>query len=127
VVGLCRDETRTSEHIGISPAEEGWTVANVEVHCRLVQRQDTSHYPGYSPEVNSLAERHQLTMQDVALPSLADSADERHGLKPLSDRFAGYALVYANDLHNTMPASGATVGRTPYEGLLGRQVTLGAF
>jgi hypothetical protein len=28
VVGLCRDETRTSEHVGISPAEEGWTVAN---------------------------------------------------------------------------------------------------
>jgi hypothetical protein len=26
-VGLCRDETRTSEHVGISPAEEGWTVA----------------------------------------------------------------------------------------------------
>jgi hypothetical protein len=23
VVGSCRDETRTSEHIGISPAEEG--------------------------------------------------------------------------------------------------------
>jgi hypothetical protein len=28
VVGLCRDETRASEHIGISPAEDGWTVAN---------------------------------------------------------------------------------------------------
>jgi hypothetical protein len=28
VVGFCRDETRTSEHVGISPAEEGWTVAN---------------------------------------------------------------------------------------------------
>jgi hypothetical protein len=28
VVGLCRDETRTSEHVGISRAEEGWTVAN---------------------------------------------------------------------------------------------------
>jgi hypothetical protein len=32
VVGLCKDETRTSmyasEHVGISPAEEGWTVAN---------------------------------------------------------------------------------------------------
>jgi hypothetical protein len=28
VVGLCRDETRTSQHIGINPAEEGWTVAN---------------------------------------------------------------------------------------------------
>jgi hypothetical protein len=26
--GLCRDEPKTSEHIGISPAEEGWTVAN---------------------------------------------------------------------------------------------------
>jgi hypothetical protein len=24
-VGLCRDETRASVHIGISPAEEGWT------------------------------------------------------------------------------------------------------
>jgi hypothetical protein len=28
VVGLCRDETRMSAHIGISPAEEGRTVAN---------------------------------------------------------------------------------------------------
>jgi hypothetical protein len=28
VDGLCQDETRRSEHIGISPAEEGWTVAN---------------------------------------------------------------------------------------------------
>jgi hypothetical protein len=28
VVGSCRDEPRTSEHIGISPAEEGWTVPN---------------------------------------------------------------------------------------------------
>jgi hypothetical protein len=27
-VGLCRDETRTSEHTGISPAEEGWAAAN---------------------------------------------------------------------------------------------------
>jgi hypothetical protein len=34
-VGLCRDETRTSEHIGISPAEEGWTVAN-EIERYLV-------------------------------------------------------------------------------------------
>jgi hypothetical protein len=37
VVGSCRDETRTSEHIGISPSEKGWTVANVEVHYRFVQ------------------------------------------------------------------------------------------
>jgi hypothetical protein len=25
---MCRDETRTSEHVGISPAEEGWIVTN---------------------------------------------------------------------------------------------------
>jgi hypothetical protein len=75
--------------------------------------------------VNCLAERHQLTILYVALTSLADSADERHGLKPLSDRFAGYALLYANDLHNAVLASETTVGRTPYEGLLGRQATLG--
>jgi hypothetical protein len=34
-VGLCRDETRTSEHIGISPAEEGWTVANDNERYRV--------------------------------------------------------------------------------------------
>jgi hypothetical protein len=28
VVGSCQGETRTSEHMGISPAEAGWTVAN---------------------------------------------------------------------------------------------------
>jgi hypothetical protein len=63
------------------------------------------------------------------MASLADSADERHGLKPLGDRFAGYALVYANDLHQAMLASEATVGRTPYmyKGLLDRQATLGSF
>jgi hypothetical protein len=44
-------------------------------------------------QMSQLAEQHQLTMQDVALPSMAYTADERHGLKPLSDRFAGYALV----------------------------------
>jgi hypothetical protein len=45
VVGLCRDETRTSEHIGISPAKEGWTVANDnEMHlvaaltCNVLQK-----------------------------------------------------------------------------------------
>jgi hypothetical protein len=33
MVGVCRDETRTSEHIGISPAEEGWAVANDNEMC----------------------------------------------------------------------------------------------
>jgi hypothetical protein len=45
VVGLRRDETRTSEDIGISPAEECWTVANDhEMHlvaalsCNVLQQ-----------------------------------------------------------------------------------------
>jgi hypothetical protein len=45
-VGLCRDETRTSEHIGISPAEEGCTVANdnetflvAALTCKVLQHR----------------------------------------------------------------------------------------
>jgi hypothetical protein len=45
VVGLCQDETRTSEHIGISPAEEGWSIANdIEMYpvaaltCNVLQQ-----------------------------------------------------------------------------------------
>jgi hypothetical protein len=34
-IGSCKGETRTSEHIGISPAEEGWTVAN-DIETNLV-------------------------------------------------------------------------------------------
>jgi hypothetical protein len=44
-VGPCRDETRASEHIGTSPAEEGWTVANdnemylvAAVTCNVLQQ-----------------------------------------------------------------------------------------
>jgi hypothetical protein len=46
VVGTCRDETRRSEHIGISTAEEGWTVANgnevylvAALNCNVLQQQ----------------------------------------------------------------------------------------
>jgi hypothetical protein len=63
----------------------------------------------------------------MARPMLADSGDERLGLAPLGKRFAGDAILYANDLHNATPASGALVGSTPFEGCLGRGVTLGAF
>jgi hypothetical protein len=45
-VGPCRDETRSSEHIGISTAEEGWTVANgtemylvAALSCNVLQQQ----------------------------------------------------------------------------------------
>jgi hypothetical protein len=35
VVGSCRDEARTSERIGTSPAEEGWTDA-IDIEMYLV-------------------------------------------------------------------------------------------
>jgi hypothetical protein len=63
----------------------------------------------------------------MTCPMLADSGDERLGLAPLRKRFAGDAILYANDLHNSTPASGALVGSTSFEGCWGRGVTLGAF
>jgi hypothetical protein len=36
VVGSGQGETRMPEHIGISPAEEGWTVANDNETCLVV-------------------------------------------------------------------------------------------
>jgi hypothetical protein len=50
VVGLCQDETRTSEHIGISPAEEGWNVASdneiylvAALTCNVLQQEQHMH------------------------------------------------------------------------------------
>jgi hypothetical protein len=95
---------------------------------RGIQREATA---GFSPESNVLAERHNLTFLDMTRPMLVDSGDKRLGLEPLGEplgeRYAGYAIMYANDLHNATPASGAHFGRTPHEGLWGRQVCLGAF
>jgi hypothetical protein len=36
VVGSDQGETRMPERIGLSPAEEGWTVANVNEMCLVV-------------------------------------------------------------------------------------------
>jgi hypothetical protein len=36
VVGSCQGETRMPEHTGLSPAEEGWTVANDNETCLVV-------------------------------------------------------------------------------------------
>jgi hypothetical protein len=52
VIGLCQDETRTSKHVGISPAEEGWTVANdnemylvAALTCNVLQQgYSTKHH-----------------------------------------------------------------------------------
>jgi transposase InsO family protein len=82
---------------------------------------------GYTPEANGIAERHNLRLLDMVLPMLADSADPAYGLPALSNRYAAEAAVYANDLHNVMPAGGSVVGRTPQEGFLGRVVSLGTF
>jgi hypothetical protein len=83
--------------------------------------------PGHAPEANGIAERHNLRLQDIALPMLSDSADPAWGLPRLGERYAADAFVYANDIHNATPASGAVVGRTPHEGLLGRAVSLADF
>jgi transposase InsO family protein len=88
---------------------------------RDVQMEPAS---AYAPEANGIAERHNLRLLDMARPMLAGSGDARHGLEPLGERFAGDAIMYANDLHNAMPASGAQVGRTHSEGFLGPAVAL---
>jgi hypothetical protein len=51
-----------------------------------------------------------------------------HGLEPLSaTQHASYAIIYANDLHNALPAKGAQLGRHLYHGCWGRDLTLSAF
>jgi hypothetical protein len=75
VVGLCRDETRTSEHVGISPAQEGNLLeSQTDLGVQHLQSDRGREYmgrgllrfyekkgiqreqgPGYSPEVNGLA------------------------------------------------------------------------
>ena len=63
----------------------------------------TTPTQGYSPEANGLAERHNLTLLDMAVPMLADSADASFGLPPLCTQHAADAIIYANDLHNATP------------------------
>jgi hypothetical protein len=43
----------------------------------------------------------------MVLPMLADSGDTRLGLPPLGLEYAVDAVIYANDLNNAKPASGA--------------------
>jgi hypothetical protein len=68
-------------------------LANGRLHGLGIQQEPT---PGYSPECNGIAERHNLSLLDIARPMLADSGDERLGLAPLGERFAGHAVMYAN-------------------------------
>ena len=61
----------------------------------------------YSAEANGIAERYNLTNLDLSLPMAADSGDAASGLAPLSDAWFGHAILYAADMHNAKPASGA--------------------
>jgi hypothetical protein len=97
---------------------------------RFFESRGIPHEPtaGYSAEANGLAERHNCTLLDKALPMLFDSGDARHGLLSLSpEKHAGDAIVCANDLHNALAAKGAQLGRSPYEGFWGRTVTMSVF
>ena len=82
---------------------------------------------GYSPESNGIAERHNLSILDMVLPMLLDSADPAYGLPRLSDKYAPDAAVYANDQHNARPSHSAIVGATPHEGFFGRPADLTCF
>ena len=83
--------------------------------------------PGYSSEASGLAERHNRTLLDLAMPMRADSADASFGLLPQSTQHAADAIIYANDLQTATPSASAMVGATPHEGLLKRAVTLSVF
>jgi hypothetical protein len=59
VVGSCQGETRIHEHIGISPAEGGWTVANdnetclvVALNCNVLQHGHHSCDSGIEPDTH---------------------------------------------------------------------------
>jgi hypothetical protein len=62
VVGSGQGETRMPEHISISPAEEGWTVANdnetclvVALNCNVLQhlQQSPSGFWSVSTDLNA--------------------------------------------------------------------------
>jgi hypothetical protein len=110
------------------------TVRGGEYMCGALKRwhdeRGIQHEPtaGYSPEADGLAERHNLTLLDKALPMLFGSGLPEHGPEPLSaTQHASDAIIYANDLHNALPAKGAQLGRTPDHGFWGRDLTLSAF
>ena len=67
----------------------------------------------YSAEANGIAERYNRTNLDMSRPMAADSGDVASGLAPLTDVWFGHAIIYAADLHNAKPASGAHLGPTP--------------
>jgi hypothetical protein len=121
-------ETQTEQRVQRVRHDRGGEYMNSELqrfyHERGIQIEPTA---GFSPESNGIAERHNLTLLDMILPMLTDSADPAYGLPPLSNKFAAEAAIYANDLHNAKPAASATIGTTPHEGSFQRAVDLNIF
>ena len=77
---------------------------------------DVEFSPAYTPQANGLAERHNRTLLDKALPMLMGSALD--GQPVLGRQYIGHAIHYANALHNALPCRGALHGPTPHDGLL---------
>ena len=80
-----------------------------------IQQEPTA---GYSTEANGLAERHKLTLLNMAMPMLADTAGVLFGLPPLSTQHAADAIIYANNLHIAKPTASSMVGAMLHEGHL---------
>jgi hypothetical protein len=77
---------------------------------RLHEERGIQHEPTarYLPKANGFGERHNLTMLDKVLPNLFDLGLPEDELKPLrATQHASDAIIYANDLHNALPAKGA--------------------
>jgi transposase InsO family protein len=121
-------ETQTDSREQRVRHDRGGEYMSWQLH-EFYQEQGIQSEPtaGYSPEANGLAERHNLTLLDMALSMLADSGGQRLGLPPLGKQHAGDTVLYANHLHNATPAKGAHVGSTPQAGFLQREDTLSVF
>jgi hypothetical protein len=64
---------------------------------------------------------------DVIVTDVESATTAEHS-RVDGERFAGgYAVLYANDLHNTTPASGAMVGQSPHEGFRDSKATAEVF
>jgi hypothetical protein len=73
VVGSGQGETRMPEHIGLSPAEEGWTVASdnetclvVALNCNVLQHAEAATLP-YRPATRA-SSRLQASSQAMKTP-----------------------------------------------------------
>jgi transposase InsO family protein len=74
-------ETQTEQHVQRVRHDRGGEYMNSSLQ-RFYSGQgiETEPTAGYTPEENGIAERQKLTLLNMILPMLADSADPAHGL-----------------------------------------------